>query len=163
MVVRRYRADDLARMVQIFKSAIPALCAGDYTQRQLDAWLGADFSSWGQRFAGSLALVCEHEGRVEAFGNLFPAAGRELFCGGVSLGGEDGYLDTLYTSPEFASRGAASAICDLLESAVRGRIYVDVSKTALPFFEGRGYKIITPQRVVRHGVEIENFAMVKRG
>ena len=69
----------------------------------------------------------------------------------------------LYASPEFARRGSASAICDLLESAVRGRIYADVSKTALPFFEGRGYKIIAPQRVVRHGVEMENFAMVKRG
>lgn len=163
MLIRRYRAADLARVVQIFKTSIPALCAGDYTQRQLDAWPGTDFSSWGKRFEGSLTLVCEREGRVEAFGNIIPAAGRELFCGGVSLGEEDGYLDMLYASPEFARRGAASAICDLLESAVRGRIYADVSKTALPFFEGRGYKIIAPQRVVRHGVEIENFAMVKRG
>ena len=77
MVVRRYRAADLARVVQIFKTSIPALCAGDYTQRQLDAWLGADFSSWGKRFEGSLTLVCEHEGRVEAFGNIIPVAGRK--------------------------------------------------------------------------------------
>lgn len=58
MLIRRYRAADLARVVQIFKTSIPALCAGDYTQRQLDAWPGADFSSWGKRFEGSLTLVC---------------------------------------------------------------------------------------------------------
>ena len=59
-------------------------------------------------------------------------------------------------------RGVASALCKELEKTVRGDIYADVSKTALPFFLARGYEIITPQQVNRRGVKIGNFACVKR-
>ena len=61
------------------------------------------------------------------------------------------YLFLVLTPPVISTKGVARTEKSL------------VSKTALPFFEGRGYKIIAPQRVVRHDVEIENFAMLKRG
>lgn len=103
------------------------------------------------------------EGEIVAFGNMVAgAAACGRVCGGHTLGSDDGYLDMLYTAKNYLRRGVASALCKELEKTVRGDIYADVSKTALPFFLARGYEIITPQQVTRRGVKIGNFACVKR-
>ena len=41
------------------------------------------------------------------------------------------------------------------------RIYVHASKTARPFFEARGYRVVRPQQVERRGQVLTNFAMEK--
>ena len=162
MVVRQYRAQDLPRIIEIFECSVSAAC-GEYSPEQLSAWQSADFSDWHARFENSLTLVAEEGGAVLAFGNIHQFAENSgLSCGKRQLRAGDGYLDMLYTAPNFMRRGAAAKICDCLGPAVKGDIYADVSKTALPFFAARGYSVITPQTVVRRGVEIQNFAVVLR-
>ena len=41
------------------------------------------------------------------------------------------------------------------------RITTHASRTARPFFERRGYRVLRAQTVVRHGVALENFVMEK--
>ena len=41
-------------------------------------------------------------------------------------------------------------------------VRVDASITARPFFEGRGYRVVRRQQVLRRGVVLTNFAMEKR-
>lgn len=57
----------------------------------------------------------------------------------------------------------ATALTEALEGYARGlgaeRVTVHASRTAKPFFQKRGYQVVTAQRVVRRGVELENFAM----
>ena len=54
------------------------------------------------------------------------------------------------------------ALCDALEAACPAeRITVHASLTALPFFEGRGYRVARQQKVIRHGVVLTNFLMEK--
>ena len=163
MLIREYRADDLPRIIEIFEDTVNNVCRADYAPIQISAWLGADYSCWDRRYHESFTLVAVAEGEIVAFGNMVAdAAACGRVCGGHTLGSDDGYLDMLYTAKNYLRRGVASALCKELEKAVRGDIYADVSKTALPFFLARGYEIITPQQVTRRGVKIGNFACVKR-
>lgn len=162
MIVRQYRSADLPRIIEVFEDTVNTVCCADYTPEQISAWLGGiDYSGWDKRYGGSLTLVAESEGVVAAFGNMFKGAavcGRT--CGGKALGRDDGYLDMLYTAKEFLRRGAASRICNVLEAAVVGDIYADVSQTALPFFLKRGYFVVRRQCVYRCGVALHNYAVV---
>ena len=42
-----------------------------------------------------------------------------------------------------------------------GRIFTEASVTARPFFERRGFRVVSERRVWRQGVELTNFAMEK--
>lgn len=104
-------------------------------------------AAWDDGFRAHVTLVAELDGQLAGFGDLDPAAG---------------YLDRLYVSRAFQGRGVASALCDALEGAARSHpITTHASRTARPFFEGRGYRVIRAQQVERRGVQLENFVMEK--
>lgn len=50
-----------------------------------------------------------------------------------------------------------------MEAKLQGqpKLTSDVSKTARGFFESVGFKVITEQTVIRQGVELTNFQMLK--
>ena len=54
------------------------------------------------------------------------------------------YLEGLYTAPEFAGRGVAADLLDMLERLMRGRgisaIEAEASPNALAFYLRRGYR-----------------------
>ena len=75
---------------------------------------------------------------------------------------EEDYLDLLYVRPDHLRRGIASALCGALDHRCpETRIYVHASKTARPFFEARGYRVVRPQQVERRGQVLTNFVMEK--
>ena len=55
-----------------------------------------------------------------------------------------GYLEGLYTAPEFAGRGVGADLLDMLERLMRGRgisaIEAEASSNALAFYIRRGYR-----------------------
>ena len=56
-------------------------------------------------------------------------------------------------------------MAEALEGYALGRglrkVTVHASRTARPFFEQRGYRVLYVQQVERRGVPLENFAMEK--
>jgi putative acetyltransferase len=60
-----------------------------------------------------------------------------------------GYLEGLYTAPEFAGRGVGGDLLDLLERLMRGRgiaaVEAEASPNALAFYLRRGYRENGPQ------------------
>ena len=56
-------------------------------------------------------------------------------------------------------------MAEALEGYALGRglrkVTVHASRTARPFFEQRGYRVLYAQQVERRGVPLENFAMEK--
>lgn len=163
MLIREYRADDLPRIIEIFEDTVNTVCRADYAPH-------TDIGVAGRRLFG-LGQAVPRKFYARRRGGGGDCRVRQYGCGrgGLrtrlrlhTLGSDDGYLDMLYTAKNYLRRGVASALCKELEKTVRGDIYADVSKTALPFFLARGYEIITPQQVTRRGVKIGNFACVKR-
>ncbi|MGI6255480.1 MAG: GNAT family N-acetyltransferase [Acutalibacter sp.] len=149
--LRLYRPSDLEELIQLFYETVHTVNLGDYSQREVDAWVPSPESvnreTWGQTLAAHYTVVAEQNGVLLGFGDL----------------DHTGYLDRLYVHKDFQSRGVATAIVQALEGCARGleaqRVTVHASRTARPFFEARGYRVEYAQQVERYGVLLENFAM----
>jgi len=77
-----------------------------------------------------------------------------------------GYLDKLYVHKDFQRRGIATALVKELErSAQKEGIFNFVtyaSITARPFFEKQGYTVEAENKVIRKGITLVNYKMVKK-
>ena len=144
--IRPYRPSDCKTLLRLFCDTVRYVNAADYDTAQIEAWTaGADEEKWNADFIASKTLVAEVNGVIAGFGNMY----------------ESGYFDRLYVSKDFLRCGVASSIADFLESSVSGDITVHASVTAKPFFARRGYAVVKRQTVVRRGVPLTNFVMVK--
>lgn len=149
MVIRKYQAEDLPEITQLFYNTVHTVNARDYSPAQLDAWAdgAVDLARWGASLAAHDSVVAVEQGMIIGFGDM----------------DENGYLDRLYVHKDHQGRGVATAICDRLEGACRVKKFsTHASITARPFFEGRGYRVVKQQQVERHGVLLTNFVMETR-
>lgn len=149
MTIRRYESADCPEMARLFYETVHSVNAADYSEEQLCAWATGeiDLEKWNSSFLEHYSVVALEEGKIIGFGDM----------------DETGYLDRLYVHKDFQRRGAAKAICDELEGAVKAEKYTThASITARSFFEKRGYKVIKEQQVLRFGVYLTNFVMEKQ-
>lgn len=76
---------------------------------------------------------------------------------------QNGYLDRLYVHKDYQGQGIATAICNALENTVDvAVITTHASITVKPFFLGRGYQVVKEQQVIRGGIELTNYVMIKQ-
>ena len=141
--IRKYRPEDLGGMAALFRETVRTVCANDYSEKEREAWASADTSGWDASFRAHDTLVAEEEGILVGFADM-----------------DGDYLDRLYVAFDKQGKGIATALVDELEKG-HDAVTVHASYTALPFFEKRGYVVEKKQTVVRHGVELVNFAMRK--
>ncbi|MDE5964349.1 MAG: GNAT family N-acetyltransferase, partial [Eubacterium sp.] len=104
-----------------------------------------DLQKWDRLFQEHYSFVAVDAGIIVGFGDI----------------DKTGYLDHLFVHFAYQGKGIATAICNQLESAVKGNIVTHASITARPFFEKRGYKVIKEQQVERQGIFLTNFVMIK--
>lgn len=148
MKLALYRSQDLLQMVRLFDRTVHTVNAADYTPEQLDAWSDGhpDLERWDRS--------------LQAHHTLLAWEGDELL--GFADMDADGYLDRLYVSADHQHCGVATALCDALEGACTASCFTThASITAKPFFLRWGYRVLYPQQVERHGVEMTNFVMQK--
>ena len=78
---------------------------------------------------------------------------------------KDGHIDCFYTHHKFQSCGIGSKLMFALEQhAVKqqiNKLYAEVSTTAKPFFEKKGFQVIKKQIVTVREVKFVNFSMEK--
>lgn len=147
LLLRPYRPGDCPRLARLFAETVHAVCQGDYSPEQLDAWTaGVDLERWDRSFQAHLALVAEVAGEIAGFGDI----------------DRGGYLDRLYIHKCFQRMGIASALCDRLEAVPAPVITTHASITARGFFEKRGYRVVKEQQVERHGILLTNYIMESR-
>ncbi len=147
MIIREYQPSDCEALAELFYNTVHTVNAKDYTKEQLDAWATGtiDLEKWHRSFREHYSLVAVDSGRMLGFGDI----------------DKTGYLDRLFVHANYQRKGVATALCDLLEQAVQGRIITHASITARPFFEKRGYRVVTEQRLERRGILLTNFVMEK--
>lgn len=147
-LLRSYRQADCPALAELFYETVHRVNARDYTPEQLRAWATGkvDLAAWNCSFLQHHTLVAEADGVILGFGDM----------------DDTGYLDRLYVHKAYQRRGVASAICDVLEKDAAAAVYTThASITAKPFFQGRGYRVVKQQQVIRNGIALTNFVMEK--
>lgn len=105
-----------------------------------------DLKAWDASFRAHKTIIAVKNGEIVGFGDM----------------DETGYLDRLYVHKDYQGRGVAAALCTALEQHAAGMpVTVHASVTARPFFEKRGYRVCRRQQVLRVGVALTNFVMIK--
>ena len=147
MIIREYQQDDCKEITELFYNTVHTVNSKDYTEEQLTAWATGkvDLEQWNRSLQEHFSLVAVDDGRIVGFGDM----------------DSTGYLDRLYVHKNYQRKGIATALCEALEKMVSSKIITHASITARPFFENRGYKVITEQQVVRQNISLTNFIMEK--
>ena len=136
MQLRAYRPADCAATLALFTNTVRKVNAADYT------WLHgtADAVRWGQSQLLHHTLVATEADQLVGFGDM----------------DDTGYLDRLFVHHLFLHRGIATALVAKLELYARSHDILQAtthaSITTKPFFEQRGYVVVTAQQVVRQGM-----------
>ncbi len=124
----------------------------DYFEEQVEAWAPRvpDPGEWHVRVAARRTLVAVGGGEVLGFAELE----------------EDGHLEMLYVRGDAMGQGVGRRLYEAAEHEARvlgaKAISTEASVTARPFFERQGFRVVREQTVVRRGVGLTNFVMVKR-
>lgn len=143
--------EDVPMLAEIFRASVEELCAEDYSDAQIEAWVASidDEAAFGKRLGGQLTLVATANGAPIGFASL--------------KGNEN--LDMLYVHPGATRLGAASMLVDALERLAQSRgakkLTVDASDTAHDFFKNRGYAPQSRNTVTRGDEWLANTTMEK--
>ncbi|MBN8207771.1 GNAT family N-acetyltransferase [Bacillus sp. NTK071] len=154
MKIRRYEEKDLKQIINLFYDTVHLVNRKDYSEEQVNAWASSDeretkFTAWGDSFAQNTTFVALSDHRIIGFSDL----------------SSSGLLDRLYIHHEYQRIGIASALLDKVESAALSmnikKLRTEASITAKPFFERKGFQLITIQNVTKNETTMPNYLMVK--
>ncbi|MFD2046064.1 GNAT family N-acetyltransferase [Ornithinibacillus salinisoli] len=154
MKIIKYKESDIEEIVSLFYETIHSVNLKEYTQSELDAWAPRDekkskMKSWKESLRQNITYVAKINDKLVGFSDLT----------------QNGHLDRLFVHKDYQGQGIATALVDILESEAKKlkllEIDTEASITAKTFFEHRGYKVVCAQTVVRKGVKLNNFKMIK--
>lgn len=148
MFIRKYQSADCGYLAELFYNTVHSVNEKDYTHEQLNAWADGkvDLTMWDRALSEHYSVVVVEDGVIVGFGDIDKA----------------GYIDRLYVHKDYQRRGIGTAICNKLEGVCDAdKIFTHASITAKPFFCGRGYKTVRGQQVVKKGIGLTNYIMVK--
>lgn len=153
ITIRRYQSGDAKCISQIYYQTIHTVNAGDYTAEQLNAWAPwssvQNYRGWEDKLAKIKPFVALIDETIVGFAEFEPT----------------GHIDCFYVHHAFQRTGIGSALMEAIEQDARDqalpRIFAEVSITARPFFEAKGYQVVRQQTVQTRGVGLINFVMEK--
>jgi putative acetyltransferase len=152
MKIRKYITADCVKIADLFFETVHTINAKDYTKSQLDVWANGkpDIAAWDKSFLEHSTIVAQEDNTIVGFGDM----------------ADNGYLDRLYVHKGYQGKGIATAITTELERQAETHgisvFTTHASITAKPFFEKRGYHVVSENKVIRNGVELINFIMEKQ-
>lgn len=152
MLIRGYQSKDCPALAQLFYDTVHTVNAKDYSEEQLGVWAAEriDLEAWDRSFSAHDTLIAEIDGTIVGFADM----------------DHTGYLDKVYVHRDFQGIGIASALVSQLEQragragVVRFETFSSI--TARPFFEKQGYGVKRENRLVRTGIALTNYQMVKQ-
>ncbi|KAF2340027.1 GNAT family N-acetyltransferase [Flavobacterium tistrianum] len=151
IIFKKATISDLSEMQQLYMETIQSVCKNDYNTAQIEAWISGvkNKERWIKVIEKQFVLLAIIENKIAGFGTL-----------------KDGnYIDFFYIHKDFQRQGIADKILNELEIEARKHhskiITSDISITAKPFFEKKGFTVKAEQKNIRLGVELINFKMEK--
>jgi putative acetyltransferase len=151
MKIRDYQTDDTQQIMDLFYETIHEINIQDYSQVQVVAWAPKEtnYEEWKERLSSRITQVAEEDRMIIGFAELE----------------DDGHIGCFYCHKDFIGRGIGSLLFKAVEARARKlgaiKLFAEVSITALPFFERKGFQVIKEQEVVVRGISMKNYAMEK--
>jgi putative acetyltransferase len=150
--IRLAKLSDLTEMQKMFVDTISTICKNDYSQEQIRVWTSSieNTQRWTDKLTSQYFLVAELDNKIVGY---------------ASLENND-YFDFLYVHKDYQRQGIADRLYTEIENeAIKRKSSIlnsDVSKTARPFFENKGFETLVEQTNLMQGVEITNYKMTKK-
>ncbi|MBL0735689.1 GNAT family N-acetyltransferase [Flavobacterium sp. GN10] len=151
MTFRNAVISDLEEMQKLYVETIQSVCKNDYNPEQIEAWTYGvkNKERWIEVIEKQFVLLAIIENQITGFGTLK----------------DKNYIDFFYIHKDFQRQGIADKILKELELEAKNQhskiITSDISITAKPFFERKGFAVKAEQRNIRLGVELINYKMEK--
>lgn len=151
MKLRRYELGEEAAIWDVVFQATRVSNARNYHPELIDRWAprDKDMDQWAERLAEKNPLVA--------------IIGEQIV--GMAEIDASGHIDYFYVHPEFQGAGVGTALLAAIESEAKrsgaDQLSADVSVTAKPFFESRGFVVTEARSNIILGHPAPQFAMAK--
>lgn len=151
MTLRIATHEHLDDILELFRETILSVNNKDYNPRQIKAWAkgSKDKERWAKKIEDHYFVYAEIDGKMAGFSSIDPK----------------GYLDTMFVDKSCQKMGVASFLYAEMEKKAMEQkndaILSDISITARPFFERRGFEVLKEQQVDCRGEVLTNFKMQK--
>ena len=143
---------DIPEMQELFRSTVLNVNIRHYTKEEVEDWASCGDS------VEHLKELLSHNHFIGAFDEASSMVG-------FSSMNKDGYLHSMFVHKDWQGKGVATQLLYEVERIARqlgvAEITSEVSLTARPFFEKKGYEIVKIQKYRANKLELTNFVMRK--
>ncbi len=149
ILIRLAKLNDLTALQELFVDTIEAVCRNHYSPEQIAVWTSSieNTQRWTDKLVKQYFIIAEIDNKIVGFASLE----------------NNEYLDFMYVHKDYQRQGIADNLySEILAKAIKHGTTLltsDVSITARPFFEKKGFKLIAEQKINIKGVEVINFKM----
>ncbi len=152
-MIRVALQSDTVELKQVFQNTVLAINRRDYSQAEVEDW-----ASCGDNLANIEDMIKTHY--------FIVAVNQQSEIVGFSSITPQGYLHSMFVHKDFQGKGIAIVLLNEIEqyAITNGivRITSEVSLTARPFFEKRGYIVEEEQKRKANQLSLTNFWMAKQ-
>ena len=152
-IVRAALQSDAVELKNLFQNTVLAINRRDYLQAEVEDW-----ASCGDDLSNIEDMIKTHY--------FIVAINQQLEIVGFSSITPQGYLHSMFVHKDFQGEGIATMLLNEIEqyAITNGiiRITSEVSLTARPFFEKRGYIVEEEQKRKANQLSLTNFWMAKQ-
>lgn len=145
ILIKSYEKQDATYLASIYFNIIHNINAKDYSSEQINAWApitSLETEGWVKKWEKILPIVAVLNQQVVGFAEFK----------------NNGYIDCFYCHYEYQGCGIGTALMSEIEDKARKsnikRIFAEVSITAKPFFEAKGFNVVKEQTVNIRGVAL---------
>jgi len=147
--IRRYNPGEESTLFNVYYTAIHLVASREYSPEQIQAWAPRDLDTtlWEEKIRGINPFVADLNGELVGYADLQAS----------------GYIDHFFVSGNHARCGIGTSLMNHLlgEARLAGlpELTSDVSRTAQPFYERFGFKVVEHRQPEVRGVVIPNAFM----
>ena len=153
LILRRLGEADIDEMRKLFRSTVLEVNSRDYTREEVEDWASCGDSDerWKELLSDNHYIgAFDTDGHMSGFTSM----------------NREGHLHSMFVHKDCQGRGVATLLLSeaerLAEEYGAEEITCEVSLTARPFFERKGYEVVKIQKALAKRLELTNFVMKKK-
>lgn len=149
--IRQATPNDIASILDLYRNTVLTVNRRDYSQAEVEDWASCgETPKIEEMIKTHYFIVAEtFQSQIVGFSSITP----------------QGYLHSMFVHKDFQGKGIATLLLDHIERYAKEqeitKIISEVSLTARPFFEKRGYAVETEQKRQANKLSLTNFWMAK--